>query len=596
VEMERNNSDENIKQIDFSKIQKEDSEEQKLEDLTEQIIDVLKQFMLQKDTGDMFDTTGCSQLESLIKTYVSKKELIQFVLPAFPFKSPSSKKVMGILPDFGEYYALFILNSLCETIKTIYQPGASLTIVSDGSIYHDLVGKSEENFRAYQAEIREMGREFPNLDFKCIKDMLTDEEFANWSKDKQAYIETKLVDFDLDNELKKNTNILNLYRSYLIFMEYDLEEQLDKMNISKTQRKEVVRTVARKFIRRGQVFSELVNKTFPNYVRLSIHCHNNSGPKYSICLAPSKFKTPWHHCVVLRNGKLDMMKVSEVSQTARVIMKNGRPWMMVEEDKDLEFPGIDVDWDIILPFGLSLTFKNKISLKSIPQDQLRRLTLKFGVVLIRGVQPEENQESFDSAVSSFGKVQSWFFGNVLTLKYNPKVDINNVLSKEAMPMHYDGLFNLDEEGKSRCPGFQYFYCKYGAGTTLFSDTRMMTDIFKPLKDKKWKVFTPKNNSFGGRPIEIDLFSIHPETKEEIIRYHEPWGQEKTAFKPTDVEILIEEEKKWSQKLTNCLYNRQFCLHHSWKDGDILIADNWSLMHTRLAFDDSERELWRIHLN
>jgi len=330
-------------------------------------------------------------------------------------------------------------------------------------------------------------------------------------------------------------------------------------------------------------------------VRLSIHCHDNAGPKYAICLAPSKFKTPWHNCVVLRNGKLDMIKVSEVNVNAKILEKNGRPWMMVEEDKDLEFPGIDVEWEVILPFGLKLTFNN-IPLNKIPQDQLRRLSLKFGVVLIRGCKAEENEETFYESASSFGKVQSWFFGNVLTLKFNPEVDINNVLSKEAMPFHYDGLFNIDENGKSRCPGFQYFFCKHGAGTTLFTDTRLMLNHFKSLKDKKWKVFTPKNNSFGGKPLEIDIFGIHPETKEEIIRFHEPWGQEKTAFKPTEVEILAEEGEKWSHKLSNILYNQQFCVYHNWQDGDIMIADNWSLLHTRLAFDDSLRELWRIHFN
>ena len=46
-----------------------------------------------------------------------------------------------------------------------------------------------------------------------------------------------------------------------------------------------------------------------------------------------------------------------------------------------------------------------------------------------------------------------------------------------------------------------------------------------------------------------------------------------------------------------MYDRRVCLRFAWDRGDILLADNSSMMHTRTAFvDDCERELWRIHLD
>lgn len=560
----------------------------------ERIVDIIDQFLLRKETDaeDAFLTVGRPQLVKSVQSFVEKNIPIHFILPAFPFKSPSSKKVLGTLPDFGEYYALFVLNSLCETMKAVYEHGASLTIVSDGSIYHDLVGVPTPTFQAYQEEIRRLGNEFPHLEFKSLKDLLTEPEGAAWIQDKQAFFEDKLVGFDLDAELASNSNLLQVYNGYLVFMESDLEQQLDEMKTSRSQKRKVVRSVARQLIRRGHVFSKLVDRAFPDSVRLSIHCHDNRGPKYAVAVAPSKCKTPWHNCVVLRQGKLEMMKVSQVNENAKIKTRNGHPWMLVEEDPDLVFPS-GVEWDLLLPFGLLLKCTN-VGLDQIPQDQLRRLTLKFGVVVLRGVNAIEHQDGFEKASSTFGRVQGWFFGNVLTLKFNPLVDINNVLSKEAMPMHYDGLFKLDENGNSMVPNFQYFYSKHGSGTTLFCDTRMIVDQFAPLRTKKWRVFTPKNNSFGGRPLEIDIVQTHPEQHTEHIRFHEPWGQDKTAFKPTHVEILADDAERWSQRLTDCLYNRRFCLHHTWSDQDVVVADNLSLMHTRLAFDDSNRELWRIH--
>ena len=45
------------------------------------------------------------------------------------------------------------------------------------------------------------------------------------------------------------------------------------------------------------------------------------------------------------------------------------------------------------------------------------------------------------------------------------------------------------------------------------------------------------------------------------------------------------------------YDRRVPLRFSWERGDILLADNSSMVHTRTAIaDDCETELWRVHLD
>ena len=62
---------------------------------------------------------------------------IHLVLPAFPFKSPNTvDKVLGTLPDKAEEVSLAFLQGLCDGIKDVYNPGARLTIVSDGIVYN----------------------------------------------------------------------------------------------------------------------------------------------------------------------------------------------------------------------------------------------------------------------------------------------------------------------------------------------------------------------------------------------------------------------------------------------------------------------------
>lgn len=68
---------------------------------------------------------------------IKKGAAIKLVLPAFPFKSPNRQnKVLGSLPDLGEEMALANLQSLCDTIRQAYEPGADCYITSDGLVYN----------------------------------------------------------------------------------------------------------------------------------------------------------------------------------------------------------------------------------------------------------------------------------------------------------------------------------------------------------------------------------------------------------------------------------------------------------------------------
>eukprot|EP00211_Chloroparvula_japonica_P001654 CAMPEP_0119131208 /NCGR_PEP_ID=MMETSP1310-20130426/9729_1 /TAXON_ID=464262 /ORGANISM="Genus nov. species nov., Strain RCC2339" /LENGTH=578 /DNA_ID=CAMNT_0007121763 /DNA_START=59 /DNA_END=1795 /DNA_ORIENTATION=+ len=568
----------------------------------QRVVDALEQYILRRKGGaDRFAASGRKHVVEKTRKYVAANQRVEFVLPAFPFKSPSPKKVLGQLPDFGEYYSLYALNALCETVGELYEPGAVLTLVSDGSVYHDAVGVREEDFLRYDAEVRRMGADFAHLRFLSIQDILPEEEYRCYVRNKQEFFAGHLEGFDLDAALKTDENLLQVYRGYLKFMTDDLEVQLDAMDVSKNMKKRHVSAVAKELLRRGHVYSYVLARKFPDCVRLSIHCHNNAGPKIAVAVSPHyQARTPWHNVMVLRRtGRLELMKLRDAPEDATVVTKYGRPWMMVEHDPDLlewDVPGGAVEWEVTLPFGLIVHFPAGTPLDQVPQEQLRRLVLKYGMVVVRGVSTLEDQAQYDRASGDFGVPQSWFFGNVLTVKDNPDMDVNNVLSKEAMPMHFDGLFKIDENGKPISPHFQYFYCKTPAGTTYFSDTRAYAELFPSMVDKQWKVFTPKNESFGGTPMLLDLFEKHRHSGDLIFRFHEPWGQEKTVFKPTRVEVLADDGERWAQRFSDSLYSRRFCRHHVWEANDIVITDNLALMHTRPAYTETHRELWRIHYN
>lgn len=74
-----------------------------------------------------------------IRAFIENDRRIEFVLPAFPTKSPNTHKVIGAMPDMAERLSLIFLNSLCQRIQLYYPPGAHIVICSDGHVFGDLI-------------------------------------------------------------------------------------------------------------------------------------------------------------------------------------------------------------------------------------------------------------------------------------------------------------------------------------------------------------------------------------------------------------------------------------------------------------------------
>ena len=95
---------------------------------------------------------------------------------------------------------------------------------------------------------------------------------------------------------------------------------------------------------------------------------------------------------------------------------------------------------------------------------------------------------------------------------------------------------------------------------------------------------------------MSLVVPHPVTGVPCIRWHESWPESKTRYSTTEVQIE-NDEQDITDMVDRLPYDRRVSLRFSWERGDILLADNSSMIHTRIAFtDDYERELWRIHLD
>lgn len=105
------------------------------ETATEKIVEAITRFMHFIGDADRFEETGRAMLEETVDKFVQAQEKIEFVFPAFPFKSPSRRKVLGSEPDLAEELLLKRLEKLALAVEEHHAPGAVIRIMSDGIVY-----------------------------------------------------------------------------------------------------------------------------------------------------------------------------------------------------------------------------------------------------------------------------------------------------------------------------------------------------------------------------------------------------------------------------------------------------------------------------
>lgn len=107
------------------------------EHVIDEIVDLFDDTIRNVTPDDQWSTTGRQLFRSRVEHFASRGMKIELALPAFPCKSSNSNKVGGNLPDRGELLALTTLHEFVMDIERLYEPGATVLIVSDGHVFSD---------------------------------------------------------------------------------------------------------------------------------------------------------------------------------------------------------------------------------------------------------------------------------------------------------------------------------------------------------------------------------------------------------------------------------------------------------------------------
>ena len=141
----------------------------------------------------------------------------------------------------------------------------------------------------------------------------------------------------------KQHSALKLYRGFSRFMQEDLRTNRYTKGLSRSQLKKLSCKVAFEMIQRNEAYSNLIELIFPHHIRLSIHAHDNSGPKFGIRLFGPNVRpletlsfdsvemrsadllhvpTPWHNCLVEIGGHSQLIMTKSI--TVKTALSSGQ--------------------------------------------------------------------------------------------------------------------------------------------------------------------------------------------------------------------------------------------------------------------------------
>jgi pyoverdine/dityrosine biosynthesis protein Dit1/AcrR family transcriptional regulator len=261
-----------------------------------------------------------------LKYFLRAGQPIHCVLPAFPAKSPSRRKTLGPLPDQAERLALLYLDKVCEEVRTLHPPGVRVTICSDGHVFSDLVGVTDEDVTGYGREIAAMIRRLGcgALDTFGLADLYEGADYAGMRRHLVAEYAQPLE--RVEERAHGFDHARALYNGIHRFL---FEEQADlQPERSRTQVRQQCKGLAYQVIQRSDAWGRLLADCFPTALRLSIHPQHPHAEKVGILLgeADDTWLTPWHGVALHHAGGWRLTKRQEAEALgARLVECDGRP-------------------------------------------------------------------------------------------------------------------------------------------------------------------------------------------------------------------------------------------------------------------------------
>ncbi|KAI0444278.1 Pyoverdine/dityrosine biosynthesis protein-domain-containing protein [Xylaria telfairii] len=324
--------------------------------VAEQITVLFERMLRNTAVADEWDCSGRSYFFNRVLDFVNRNEACQMALPAFPCKSPNDAKVGGTRPDMAERIALETLCAFVRSVKKFYAPGATIWLIHDGHLLSSCIGVGDEVVSEYESNLQQLYQSMfgspadrDTIKFCGLSDLFFSHPDNTQTFDQSWILDPTLLHHPIQTNMSNTAELarklvmascgidrshfrglilaqdpktLKAYRGLSHFMLQDLTGP-SFAGQSTSRKKKTAFSVAAEMMARNQAYSNLLELLFPNYVRLSIHAHNNRGPKFGIRLFPRdrvraiddiagrhehvprydfQIPTPWHNSIVKVQG------------------------------------------------------------------------------------------------------------------------------------------------------------------------------------------------------------------------------------------------------------------------------------------------------
>jgi alpha-ketoglutarate-dependent taurine dioxygenase len=254
------------------------------------------------------------------------------------------------------------------------------------------------------------------------------------------------------------------------------------------------------------------------------------------------------------------------------------------------------------PFGVMIEPSQEgLSISDLNTEILRDLFNEYQLILMRGFKTFDENKDFEDYCDSWGDVSLWPFGKILELieRENPE---DHIFDNNYVPLHWDGMY------REQVPEYQIFHCakapiKGQGGCTTFSNTILALDNADENTKKLWKKVTgiyKRNMEYYNSKVVSPIITKHPFKECDVIRYNEPPSMNTENFlNPPDLNFSGVDKSElnlFHKSINDALYAPSNFYAHEWQEGDVVIADNFSLLHGREKFvSKTPRHLQRIHV-
>jgi alpha-ketoglutarate-dependent taurine dioxygenase len=251
------------------------------------------------------------------------------------------------------------------------------------------------------------------------------------------------------------------------------------------------------------------------------------------------------------------------------------------------------------PFGLVLEPETPgADIRDVDVEQVRQLLWKERLIVLRGFRTFTAPDEFPAYCERWGEISLWPFGKVLELleQNNPE---DHIFDNNYVPLHWDGMY------RPQVPEYQIFHCvkapgKSQGGRTTFSDTVRALENAPAEHRALWENATGnyrRKMEFYDSQTISPIVDTHPLRGYPVIRYNEP---PKAGFgnflNPPTLDFTGADAETLHASLRDALYAPENFYAHEWQEGDVVVADNFSLLHGREGFETkAPRHLRRVHV-